>query len=81
MAKIYATSNWMIKVLNDEHPPVHAHVVHPDGTAAIFLDGSVLNAHQQVPAAVLKAAVAWIVAHEAEIRAEWLRLDNPEDRG
>lgn len=71
----------MIKVLNGEYAPVHVHVVHPDGMAVVYLDGSTLNAHQKVPAAVLSAAAAWVVAHEAEIRAEWKRLDNPEDRG
>lgn len=81
MSKIYAESNWMIKVLNGEHPPVHVHVVHPDGMAVVFLDGGTLNGQQKVPRSVLKAAAAWVVAHEAEIRAEWLRLDNPEDRG
>jgi hypothetical protein len=68
-------------VLNGEHAPVHAHVVHPDGVAVVFLDGSTLDAHRKVPASVRKAAAAWVVAHEAEVCAEWLRLDNPEDRG
>ena len=81
MAKIHAESNWSIKVLQWEHPPVHVHVDHPDGMAVVFLDGSTMNARRRVPTAVIKAAVAWIVDHEAEIRAEWLRLDNPEDRG
>ncbi len=81
MGKIYAESNWMIKVLNGEHAPVHVHVMHPDGTAVVFLDGSLLKVNQAVPAAVLKAAASWVVTHEADIRAEWKRLDNPEDRG
>lgn len=71
----------MIKVLNDEHPPVHVHVIHPDGMAVVFTDGSVLNAHQKVPASIMKAATTWVLSHETEIRAEWQRLDNPEDRG
>jgi hypothetical protein len=49
--------------------------------AVVFLDGSALNAHRKVPAAVLEAATAWVTAHESEIRAEWQRLGNPEDRG
>lgn len=81
MAKIYAESNWMIKVLNAEHPPVHVHVVHPDGIAVIFLDGSILNTLPKIPLSVLKTATAWVIAHEAEIRAEWQRLNNPTDRG
>lgn len=40
MAKIYDEANWAIKVLNGEHAPVHVHVVHPDGMALVFLDGS-----------------------------------------
>lgn len=81
MAKIYAASNWAIKVLNGEHPPIHVHVVHPDGMAIVYLDGTLRNARQRVPAAVLKAAIAWVFAHEAEIRAEWRRLGNPDARG
>ncbi|MDR1310691.1 MAG: DUF4160 domain-containing protein [Burkholderiaceae bacterium] len=72
--------DWMIKVLYDERP-VHAHVIHPDGMAVVFLGDSVLSAHRKVPAAVIRTAAAWVAAHEAEVRAEWSRLDNPEDRG
>src|SRR5690606_13790567 len=53
----------------------------PDGIAVIYLNGKTLNARRGVPDSVLRAAIAWVVAHEVEIRVEWLRLDNPEDRG
>jgi hypothetical protein len=26
-----------------EHPPVHAHVLHPDGKALVYLSGKTLN--------------------------------------
>jgi len=37
MARIHSASNWVIKVQGNEHPPVHAHVLHPDGRASIGL--------------------------------------------
>jgi hypothetical protein len=46
------------------------YVVHLDGRAALYLDGAVTN--NGVPNAVIRQASDWVVAHEAEIRAEWL---------
>jgi len=62
----------------NEHPPVHVHVLHPDGMASIGSDGAVQN--RGVPAKVIAQALAWISSHHADIRAEWARLDNPHDR-
>jgi hypothetical protein len=31
MGKIYSGNGWIVKVQGDEHPPVHAHVLHPNG--------------------------------------------------
>lgn len=78
MGKIHAQSNWLIRVQGNEHPPVHAHVVHPDGRAALYLDGTALN--QGVPGSVMDLASAWILAHETEVRAEWQRMNNPPAR-
>ena len=78
MGKIHSQSNWMITVQNNEHPPVHVHVVHPDGRAALYLDGTVTN--NGLPAAVVREASAWAAAHETEIRAEWRRVNNPPAR-
>jgi len=78
IGKIHSQANWLIRVQGNEHPPVHVHVVHPDGRAALFLDGAVLN--QGVPDAVIRAASAWVAAHEAEIHAEWQRMNNPPAR-
>jgi len=74
MGKIHAFANWFIRVQGNEHPPVHVHVVHPDGRAALYLDGTVLN--HGVPDAAIRQASEWIAAHEAEIRAEWRRMSN-----
>jgi len=76
MGKLHAHGNWIIKVLGNEHPPVHVHVIHPDGKALIHLNGTVRN--RGVPIAVIMQAVAWVSAHHDAIRAEWARLDNPE---
>ena len=43
MGKIYSGDGWLIKVQGDEHPPVHAHVLHPDGKASVSVDGIVKN--------------------------------------
>lgn len=78
MGKIHAASNWIIRVQGNEHPPVHVHVIHPDGKAVIQLDGTVLN--RGVPAPVVAAAAAWVAANAVVIRAEWNRLHNPPSR-
>ncbi|MDR1661222.1 MAG: DUF4160 domain-containing protein [Azoarcus sp.] len=78
MGKLFSQTNWLITVQGNEHPPVHVHVVHPNGRAALYLDGTVTN--NGVPAAVIHAAGAWVAAHETEIRAEWQRLNNPPAR-
>lgn len=78
MGKIHGGNGWIIKVQADEHPPIHAHVLHPDGKATITLAGEVVNSG--VPRAVLAAARAWIVAHAEIVEAEWQRMNNPRRR-
>ncbi|MFA7242572.1 MAG: DUF4160 domain-containing protein, partial [Sulfuricellaceae bacterium] len=73
MGKIYAGNGWLIKVFGNEHPPMHVHVVHPDGKALIHLDGTVRN--RCVPIAVITQTIAWISANHEAIRAEWARLE------
>jgi len=75
MGKLYSASNWLIKVQGNEHPPVHVHVLHPDGRAAVGLDGAVINSG--VPAKVIADAVAWVLANPDVIRTEWQRMNNP----
>jgi hypothetical protein len=43
MGKIHQQANWIIRVQGNEHPPIHVHVIHPDGNAVIDLNGMVLN--------------------------------------
>ena len=43
MGKIYTENGWLIRVQGNEHPPVHVHVLHPDGKALITLDGDIKN--------------------------------------
>jgi len=78
MGTLHRANNWLIKVQGNEHPPVHVHVLHPDGRASIGLDGTVRN--RGVPASVIAQALAWIADHETAVRAEWERLHNPPDR-
>lgn len=78
MGKIHSGSGWIIKVQANEHPPIHAHVLHPDGKATVTPDGEVVNAG--VPRAVVAAARAWVVAHAESVEAEWHRMNNPRRR-
>jgi len=78
MGKIYSASNWLIKVQGNEHPPVHVHVLHPDGRASISIDGSILN--RGVPANVIRQALEWVLTHTDVVLDEWARMNNPPDR-
>jgi hypothetical protein len=78
MGKIFAGDGWIIKVQGDEHPPVHAHVLHADGKASIALDGSVKNSG--VPAKVIAAATTWIIENADAVESEWKQMNNPRKR-
>ena len=78
LGKIFSGEGWIIVVRGNEHPPVHAHVLHPDGKAAVYLNGAVVNAG--VPAKVLRAARDWIDANPEEVRREWATMNNPRRR-
>ena len=78
MGKIYSGDGWVIVVRGNEHPPIHVHVLHPDGKAAVYLSGKVVNAG--VPARVLRAALVWIDANAKVVRREWLTMNNPRVR-
>ncbi len=43
MGKILTGNGWILKVQGAEHPPVHVHLLHPDGKAVLFLVGNVIN--------------------------------------
>ncbi|MSP96962.1 MAG: DUF4160 domain-containing protein [Betaproteobacteria bacterium] len=62
----------------DEHPPVHAHVLHPEGKAGVYPSGKTLNSG--VPAKALRAAQVWIEANAADVRREWTKMNNPRRR-
>jgi len=78
MGKIHSGNNWLIRVQGNEHPPVHVHVICPEGKAAVYLDGLVINSG--VPATTLKCARNWIAANHCLIREEWTRMNNPTER-
>jgi len=79
MGKIHSAGNWLIKVQGNEHPPVHVHVLHPDGKAIIEVDGTVINSG--IPAKVITEAVTWVLANVDAVRAEWQRMNNPPVQG
>lgn len=78
IGQIYSGEGWIIVVRGNEHPPIHAHVLHPDGKAAVYLSGKVINAG--VPAKVLHVAQAWIDANTKDVRSEWATMNNPRRR-
>lgn len=78
MGKIYTGNGWIIKVQGAEHPPVHVHVLHPDGKAVLFLDGTVIN--NGVPPRMLADATAWVAVNATTIMQEWQAMGNPEKR-
>lgn len=78
MGKIFTGDGWIIKVQGDEHPPVHAHVLHADGKASISIDGTVTNSG--VPAKVIAIASDWIAENAATVEAEWMKMNNPRKR-
>ena len=80
MGKIHSQGSWLIRVQGNERPPVHMHVLHPDGRAALslYLNGTIINSN--VPDAVISDASVWVAAHEAMIGAEWDRVGNPPSR-
>lgn len=69
MGTIYKTGKFTIRVNGFEHPPVHAHVLHPDGRAMVYLNGTVKNTG--VPDAVMKEAKSWIAANQQVVLDEW----------
>jgi hypothetical protein len=71
MGALYKQLGITIRVNGNEHPPVHAHVLHTDGNALVYLSGKTLN--RGVPADALKLAQAWIKEHAEEIKTEWQR--------
>ncbi|MFI3199054.1 MAG: DUF4160 domain-containing protein [Methylococcaceae bacterium] len=78
MGKIYTGNGWLIKVHGNEHPPIHVHVLHPNGKAAIALDGEVHNTG--VPIKVIAEAIVWITANSGIVEAEWEKMNNPRKR-
>jgi len=52
--------------------------LYPEGKAAVYLSGKVVNAG--LPAKVLRAARAWIDANTKDLRREWVTMNNPRRR-
>ena len=54
MGVLYKQHGITIRVNGNEHPPVHAHILHAEGKALVYLSGKTLN--RGVPAAALSGA-------------------------
>lgn len=78
MGKIYTGNGWTLKVQGAEHPPVHVHLLHPDGKAVLFLDGTAINSG--VPSRIVAEAAAWIANNSSLVMAAWRTMGNPEKR-
>ncbi len=78
MGKIYTGNGWILKVQGAEHPPMHVHLLHPNGKAVLFLDGSVVNTG--VPSRIVAEALLWIAKNSTMVEAEWATMGNPEKR-
>ena len=78
MGKILTGNGWILKVQGAEHPPVHVHLLHPDGKALLFIDGTVINTG--VPSRIVAEAVAWIDTNNSIVIAAWQVMGNPEKR-
>jgi Domain of unknown function (DUF4160) len=69
---------WILKVQGAEHPPVHVHLLHPDGKALLFLDGTAINSGN--PSRIVAEAAAWIASNLFILLAVWQAMGNPEKR-
>ncbi len=78
MGKILTGNGWILKVQGAEHPPVHVHLLQPDGKAVLFLDGTAINSG--VPSRIIVEAAAWIAANNSIVLADWQAMGNPEKR-
>ena len=78
MGKIYTGNGWILKVQGAEHPPVHVHLLHPNGKAVLYLDGRVINTG--VPPRIVAEAAAWISENSAMVVTEWATMGNREKR-
>lgn len=78
MGKILTGNGWILKVLGAEHPPVYVHLLHPDGKAVLFLDGTVINSG--VPPRIVAEAAEWIANNSFIVLAAWQAMGNPEKR-
>jgi hypothetical protein len=73
LGAIHRFGKTVIRVNGNEHPPVHAHVNHPEGPATVYLNGAVKNSG--VPVSALASACRWIREHPEAVIDEWDRCN------
>lgn len=77
MTTAHEESDWKIRINGgEEHPVPHAHIIFRDGSrVSVALDSLEILAGMVRPQKRIAPAVAWILAHRAELLVEYRRLN------
>ena len=67
----------VVRMYFDEHPPAHFHAYYGEHDAAFRLD-TLQVARGSLPSRALRLVVEWALAHEAELRENWRRVETGE---
>lgn len=74
MPTLYREDTWKIAVYADEHGEPHFHIESVHGRCSVAIERLEVIVGE-VNARVLREALAWAVAHRAEIRRKWQELN------
>lgn len=74
MGKLAKFGNVTIRVYANDHLPPHFHAIAPDFDALILIDGLSLY-RGSLPPRARRVVLEWAAAHQAEIAAEWNRIN------
>jgi hypothetical protein len=69
---LHRRSNWRICIYTDDHLPPHFHLVGPDFSARVIIDGMRIHEERgQVPRRALRMALAWARRNEELLTRRW----------
>lgn len=74
MTTMKRASNWKIAVYGNEHGVPHFHIEGPGYRCSVAI-ATLQVIIGQVPRAVLNEAANWAAGHQAELIAEWRKLN------
>ncbi|QTF92182.1 DUF4160 domain-containing protein [Halomonas sp. BM-2019] len=74
MTTMMRTHSWKIAVYGNEHGVPHFHIEGPGYRCSVAID-TLQVIIGRVPTRVLKEATQWAREHQAELSAEWHRLN------